>query len=243
MDILVLTDNEYLYEEFEKIINGRPEKFTFFYSYNNKTFKKKYATFSNISPIDLKREDEDFWNRFDLFISLHCKQLFPDELVRKHRCINIHPGFNPYNRGWFPQVFSIINKKKIGVTIHEMDTELDHGPIIFQYDIPLFMWETSYDVYSRLLQLELKMLKDHLGEIISGSYSTQIMSDEGNINYKSDFDSLCKLDLNSYGTLGEHIDLLRALTFKGYENAHIIDEDGSKIYVSIELKKCISDVE
>ncbi len=83
-------------------------------------------------PICLKECDNSFFDKYILFISLHCKQIFPQRLTDNYRCINIHPGYNPYNRGWFPQVFSILNKNTAGVTIHEIDQELDHGPIIYQ---------------------------------------------------------------------------------------------------------------
>ena len=83
-------------------------------------------------PIDLKDKQalSCITNNYNLIISLHCKQIFPSNLVKSITCINIHPGYNPYNRGWFPQVFSIINSKPIGATIHVMDENIDHGPII-----------------------------------------------------------------------------------------------------------------
>ena len=46
----------------------------------------------------------------------------------------------------FQQVFSILNKLPVGVTIHEMDEQLDHGIIIVQKEINIFSWETSCDV-------------------------------------------------------------------------------------------------
>ena len=103
--------------------------------------------------------------------------MFPVDMVRNYRCINVHPGLNPYNRGWFPQTFSLVNHFPVGVTIHEMDA--------------------------------------HLDDLVKKNYVASPMQEEGNINKKEDFDRICKLDLESIGTFGEHIDLLRALTFSG----------------------------
>ena len=163
--------------------------------------------------------------------------MFPNKLVDNHRCINVHPGLNPYNRGWYPQVFSIINKKPIGVTIHEMDRELDHGPIIYQEELEIFSYDTSYDIYQRILSKEIELLDQNLESLIDGKYETIIPKSQGNLNCKSDFDKLCKIDLNEQGSFGYFIDLLRATTFVNYDNAYFCDENGNKIYVSIKLKK------
>ena len=80
-------------------------------------------------------------------------------------------------------------------------------------------------------------MDEHLDDILSGSCNPVKMKSEGNINYKKDFDELCKLDLNQKATYGEVIDRLRALTFSPYENAYFYDEAGNKIYVGITLKK------
>src|ERR1035441_6956770 len=79
---------------------------------------------------DIKAEYQPLLKDFGLVISLHCRQIFPQALVSGIRCINFHPGFNPHNRGWFPHVFSMINGKPAGITIHEMDEQIDHGLII-----------------------------------------------------------------------------------------------------------------
>lgn len=238
MRICVLTDNEFIFEQFMKIIKERKmvHQFDFFYSSFNKNFSEKYKDSKVFFPIRLKNEDDIFFKQYDLFFSLHSKQLFPDKLVENYRCINVHPGLNPYNRGWFPQVFSILNKLPVGVTIHEMDKELDHGPIIVQKEVSILSHETSYDVYRKIQQLEIELLKEYLDELLQGGYKKILPTCEGNINLKNDFDKLCKIDLEKTATFGEFIDLLRATTFGKYDNAYFYNEQGEKVYVSIELK-------
>ncbi len=143
---------------------------------------------------------------YDLVFSLHCKQLFPSDIVNNVRCINVHPGLNPHNRGWFPQVFSIINKLPIGVTIHEMDEELDHGPIIVQKELVIKIWETSYDVYKRIQELEIELIKENLLRIINNNYKAFLPVSEGNINLKKDFNELCEIDLDKKVSYREAID-------------------------------------
>ena len=234
MKISVITDNKRLFRAFKEIVAEKhaDSQFSFFCSPKNTDLLSEFST--EMAAIDLKSCDDSFFDTFDLFISAHCKQIFPDELVDNHRCINIHPGFNPYNRGWFPQVFSIINGLPAGVTIHEMDRLLDHGFIIYQKCVEIFSYDTSETVYKRILDTEIELLREHLSDLIDGNYKSVKAEREGNINYMSDFRKLCELDMDSIGSLRDHINLLRATTYDGYKNAYFMD-NGEKIYVSINL--------
>lgn len=233
----VITDNEFIYNVVKGITEqkGWPD-FDFYYSENNPDFRNTYGSDGSFQPINLKTADDKFFSQYDVFLSIHCKQIFPAKLVRNHRCLNVHPGFNPYNRGWYPQAFSIINRLPAGVTIHEMDEQLDHGPIIVREQVPVSMADTSYDVYKKIQQLEKKLLELYLEDLVTGNYHAIRPEAEGNINLRQDFLKLCELDREKTGTFGEFIDLLRSVTFPGYKNAYFFDDDGNKIYVELKLE-------
>lgn len=237
----VVVDNAFLYKGLKHIIEKqsleKKYEFHYFFSEGHKPLENQLCQYSDLTAINLERMSLQLSEQFDLLLSLHCKQKFPANLVNTCRCINIHPGYNPYNRGWYPQVFSIINKKPIGVTIHEMDVQFDHGPIIYRELIEIEDSDTSYSVYRKIQKKECELLDKHLLTLIEGNYKTQIIDVEGNINYKKDFDKLCKIDLGKNATYREVIDFLRAMTFNEYNNAYFIDENGDKIYVKIELTK------
>lgn len=239
MNILVLTDNAFLLERLIKKTNEEifsQFKFDFYCSKSNPNMLIEYNN-NDLKTIDVNDSMEYIISKYELIISLHCKQLFPKKIVDTVRCINVHPGLNPYNRGWFPQVFSIINKLPIGVTIHEMDEYLDHGGIIIQEEVKINDYETSYDVYKKIQELEIELLEKNLIRIIMNDYTKFEPIDEGNINLKKDFNKLCKIDLNKKVTYREAIDFFRAMSFKGYRNAYFYDENGDKIFVEIELAK------
>lgn len=236
--VCVITDNEYLYRNFVEIIKSdfyQNDIFEFFFSFCNSAFLERYKH-TSFGPVNLREKDESFFSQFDIFFSLHSKQIFPDSLVNHHICINIHPGYNPYNRGWYPQVFSIINKKPVGVTIHKMDEQLDHGPILFQQEVEIFEHDTSFDVYQRIQITEIAMLTKYLPTILHGNYICKPMCGNGNLNTRQDFKALCELNLEQTATYGEVIDHLRAVTFPGYWNAFFKTEDGHKIYVTLKLE-------
>ncbi len=239
-NILVITDNIRLASKLHSLIGTKTFKeyvFSFKCSSGSESGMNQALEFE-IEPICIKEQYEELIGQYDLIISLHCKQLFPPDLIKQVRCVNVHPGLNPHNRGWFPQVFSIINGLPIGATIHEIDEELDHGKIIAQKETTIRSWETSIDVYNRVLKIEMELLKENLQLIIEGRYNSIEPKEEGNLNLKKDFNELCKLNLNENLSLGEAINKLRALTHGSYKNAYFLDAvTGDRIYVSIELER------
>lgn len=232
--ILVLTDNEQIYKNFNKIIveSNYPQKFSFFCSKETNFFRE-----NSVQSLKIKTRLDFVIDNFDLVISLHCKQIFPPKLIEKIKCINIHPGYNPINRGWYPQVFALIYNLPIGATIHEMDEKLDHGPIIDRVFVKKYEYDTSISLYNRVLDAEMELLRKNLRCILEGKYLTYTPESEGNLFSISDFNSLKEIDLNKKATYREVIDYLRAMTHGDYKNAYFIDSLGNKIYVKLQLIK------
>jgi methionyl-tRNA formyltransferase len=191
-----------------------------------------------VTTLNVKENVEAILQSFDLIISYHCRQLFPAEIVSNIRCVNIHPGFNPYNRGWYPGVYSIANGLPAGATIHEIDDKIDNGPIIAQKQIDILPEDTSGTVYPKIIQAEYDLLEEFFLPMITGEYETFSPEHSGNLNYKKDYYALQQLDLDEKLTTKQVIDKLRALTHPPFKNAYYIDQaTGDRIYVSVELKR------
>lgn len=236
--VLVLSDNEYLLTRFKQLDEQglfQPHQLVYGYSHYNKALAAK-ADDMGLVAVNTKKEYEQIIADYDLLVSLHCKQFFPEALVEGMKCLNIHPGLNPHNRGWFPQVFCINNGLPAGATIHEIDKELDHGPIIVQEEVEIESWDTSLTAYNKILAAELRLIEAHFKDILDGNYDTTVPA-EGNLNLKVDHEALCELDLTNTGTLEEHINLLRSLTHGVYKNAFFIDKKGNKVFISVDLQK------
>jgi dTDP-4-amino-4,6-dideoxyglucose formyltransferase len=241
--VLVLSDNERILSFFTDLLIKRRElstdrEFHFACSPMSKGLNGKNLQGYIVTALDVKSEYQAVVDTYDLVISAHCKQIFPEPLVSHCRCINIHPGLNPYNRGWYPQVFSIINGLPLGATIHEIDADLDHGKIIAQKEVMVNSWDTSLDAYNRVLEAEYELLKDSIDSILSGTYESKAPIGEGNINYKKDFEALRKLDLDKATTYREVINHLRGLSHGDLKNAYFIDPlINKKVYVRLILEK------
>ena len=171
-----------------------------------------------------------------LILSLHCQQIFPKNLVKAIPCLNLHPGYNPYNRGWYPHVFSMIDGKPTGATLLQMDEYIDHGPIIDQKVVEIKSQDTSKEVYEKIYQLELEILEDNFINIINLTFTTKPPVEEGDLHFKKQYFDLLEIDLNTPTTYGKAINYLRAMTHGDYNNAFFIDKKGKKIYVKLVLE-------
>ena len=238
--VLILIDNLTQYERLKKIVEQYENKALFVFKHSpTKSSIWDHPDFQNQeSEIDVNRDLELILKEFDLVFSVHCYQYFPKELVQKKLCINLHPGYNPINRGWYPQVFSIINDLSIGATLHIMDEKLDNGSIIDRELVKSFSWDTSLTIYNRVLIKEIDIFEKHIENILDNKFTS--FKPEANFNYftKKDFQELCEIDMERNGTFMEFYNHLRALSHGDYKNAYFIDKQtGKKIFLKLEITK------
>ena len=216
MNVLVLSDNPEILSRARSIFEIR------------KIARWTFTSSDDINPkLDFKHIRKDY----DLVFSLHCKKIFPKVLTDSMRCINIHPGFNPYNRGVFPHVFSIINGLPAGATIHEMTHEVDNGPIICQDNVAIWSHDTSTTLYQRITEAELQLLDKSLDRILKNDYYSWEPEGTGNYNSMADFKNLCEFKHYEVSNFGNFFNRLRALSHVGYLNAHM---DGIKFKLIID---------
>jgi len=227
--IIVISDNIQLVESFKEILKKLQIQNIFHYFSTNRISNE-------IEPINVREEALKIL-KYDLLISLHCQQLIPFEIHSKIKCFNFHPGYNPVNRGWYPQTFCILNGGKYGATIHEIDNTIDGGKIIGQIETVIEPYYTSKEAYEINRIAELQLIEKNIELILNDTYFSKSLEEKGNYNSKNDFHELLELDLSKKTTLGEAIDLLRSLSFEGYDNAYYKTLDGSKIFVDIKLRK------
>lgn len=198
------------------------------------------------AAIDVRDEKtlQELKKTYDTIISMHCHQIFPEELVNSVLCLNLHPGIYATGRGWAPYVHAMYHGYRQGAMLHVMDAKIDHGPIIAEIEIERKVTDTCDVIYERILNAEWQLLNDNLPSIIDGTYSTKTF--EGTElcrEYrKKDYDTLC--DLRNGKNYESDLDLIKklsALSFKEEGNAYFFAEDGTKVKVGIFLQKDTDD--
>ena len=114
--------------------------------------------------------------RPDIMLVNSYSMIIRDDILEMARLggINIHSALLPKNRGCNPIQWAIINGEyKIGVTMHEITSGVDEGPIIDQIQIPLLFKETWVDVKNRLIKLTDNLISKNLENILSGNWSSK----------------------------------------------------------------------
>lgn len=88
----------------------------------------------------------------DLFVVAAYGKLVPEEIlaIPTLGSLNIHPSLLPNYRGPAPIQNALLNgDEELGITIMKMDEELDHGPIVTQWTIPIKPSDTFASLHEK----------------------------------------------------------------------------------------------
>jgi methionyl-tRNA formyltransferase len=112
-----------------------------------------------------------------VFLVASFGKILPDELIKipSHGTLNIHPSLLPKYRGPSPLPSTILNDdKKTGVTIIQIDKEMDHGPIVAQKEITITEWPI-YEIFEENMAREGSRL---FAEILDKWINNKIIAKE-----------------------------------------------------------------
>ena len=155
--------------------------------------------------------------------------LFPSGVV------NLHPAYLPYNRGAYPNVWSIVEGTPAGVTLHYIDPGVDTGDIVARRRVLPEPTDTGETLYRRLEKACVDLFKETWPSIRSGQAPRIPQSrDEGTYHHSSDVEQVDHIDLDREYTARELIDIIRARTFPPYPGAYFTHE-GRKVYMRLQL--------
>ena len=156
-------------------------------------------------------------------------------------CINVHPGMLPYNRGAYPNVWSIVEGTPSGVTVHYMDEDVDTGDIISQRPVPVTPTDTGETLYRRLEEAAVGLFEETWPKIAAGTAISRPQAPQqkgvagpGPGHRARDVDDLDEINLDAEYTASKLIDILRARTFPPYSGAYFM-HNGEKIYMRLYL--------
>lgn len=92
-------------------------------------------------PETLEPDAAALAGQWDLFIVVAYNKILPQWLIElpKHKTINVHPSLLPHLRGASPIRSAILRDEpaSVGVSIMQMDSQMDHGPILAQEPHPI----------------------------------------------------------------------------------------------------------
>ncbi len=157
-------------------------------------------------------------------------QLFPSGVV------NLHPSYLPYNRGQYPNVWSIVEGTPAGVALHYMDAGVDTGDLIARRQVEVAAVDTGETLYRKLEEAGLELFRETWPRIREGTADRIPQSgEEGTYHRRADVDAIDEIDRDRMVRAGDLIDLLRARTFPPYPGAYFM-EGGRRVNMRLTLR-------
>jgi methionyl-tRNA formyltransferase len=137
---------------------------------------KLLAKKNNIFVLQPEKLNAKFVNELeefeaDVFVTCAYGKIIPKEILDlpKFGALNIHPSLLPKYRGPSPIQSALLNgDKETGVTIMEMDEEMDHGKIIFNDQFSISNSDNYTTLSKKLADLSAKLIIDVLPKYIAG---------------------------------------------------------------------------
>lgn len=174
----------------------------------------------------------------DILYSVQYHEILKQHHIDKAKqiAVNLHMAPLPEYRGSNQFSFAILNKSaEFGTTIHEIDTRIDHGDILFQkrFPIPPNCWVGN--LYETTYRESLKLFKYTLKHIVTGNYTKmpqQLLEAKygTQLHFRSEMANIKELSLQwDAERIERHI---RATSMPGFEPPYCI-VDGKKVLFNV----------
>lgn len=135
--------------------------------------------------------------RPDILVVVAYGRILPDDMleVPKYGAINVHASLLPKYRGAAPIQWAVLNGDKItGVTTMYLASEMDTGDIIYTAETEIGEFETSGELFDRLMVMGAELLDRTLRDIEAGT-APRKPQDHGKASYVKMLDkSLSPID-------------------------------------------------
>ena len=158
----------------------------------------------------------------DIFISVMYDTLLKEDFIKKRRCYNLHPGVLPFYRGAGAFTWSILNEEKTtGITLHEIDKDIDTGSIISVQEYDISPNDTAYDLFVKGMDVMFKMFMKYFVNLLEEDYTPQKLPIlPASLYTRKMLDN--KKDITN---------LVRGFTFPEKEGLYYYTSDGRKIFL------------
>lgn len=173
----------------------------------------------------------------DLILSVLFGYVLPPEIldIPSKGCVNLHPSFLPYNRGAYPNVWSIVEETPAGVTLHYMDKGLDTGAIISQRRVDVSPVDTGESLYAKLDRAALDLFSEYWPRLREGRVDAIPQArNDGTYHRSADVEEIDEIKLDATYSARQLIDVVRARTFPPHKGAYFI-VDGRRVHMELRL--------
>ena len=142
-----------------------------------------YAILQNLKP--------------DIIVVVAYGRILPDDILALPPlgCVNVHGSLLPKYRGSAPIQWAVLNGDAVtGVSTMYMASALDAGDVIFTEETPIGEFETSGELFDRLMVMGAELLHKTLCAIAAGT-APRVPQNEAEASFTRQLDkTLCPID-------------------------------------------------
>lgn len=135
----------------------------------------------------------------DILVVVAYGRILPDDIlaVPKYGAVNVHGSLLPKYRGAAPIQWSVINGDKVtGVSTMYLASEMDTGDVIYTDSTEIGEYETSGELFDRLMKMGAELLVKTLRDIEAG-VAPRTAQNHSEATYVGQLDkSICPIDWN-----------------------------------------------
>ncbi len=167
------------------------------------------------------------WELSETALSVHYPEILNEaELSRFKHAYNLHPGYLPFGRGYYPVFWALWEGTPAGATLHVMSTEVDSGPIIERLEVAKKVRDSGGTLLRRVRRAEQELFQKYWPAIRDGrELESTVQAPGGTYHSKSEFMTLReRADISSMSG-AEVLRLARALDVPGYPGLAVSDGD------------------
>jgi len=155
--------------------------------------------------------------------SLHYSAILKPDLIRKYQKIfNLHPGYLPWGRGYYPIFWALWEETPAGATLHEITAGVDEGPIVAQIRVQYNESDTGGSLFQRVREAEENLFLEYLPRITDGkNIPAHPQPAGGTYHRKKEFYELKQQAEWEKMSSRDLLRLVRALTFPGHSGLEV----------------------
>ncbi len=135
----------------------------------------------------------------DLIAVVAYGKLLPKEILELPPlgCVNVHGSLLPKYRGCAPIQWAVLNGDRVtGVSTMYLSERMDAGNVIFSEETEIGEFETSGELFDRLMEMGAQLLVRTLAAIEAGTASRKPQNEEEACGTRMLDKSLCPIDWN-----------------------------------------------
>ena len=151
-------------------------------------------------------------------LSVHYPKILPSQVLGRYRAAyNLHPGYLPWGRGYYPAFWALLEGTPAGATLHQMTERLDAGPIVDQIQVAYSENDTGGSLLQRVREAERSLFKHYWPKFTMGEpLPTNPQTGDGSYHSRAAFYAMKRP--RDWHTLNAEtlVKRIRCLTVPGY---------------------------